>query len=122
MVTSRALLHLPGEREFSVMPLPTPLESADADELSDYPVRPLFATVPASISHRPTAKPSARCAVAWTAFRSRWNWLRHAHEYSLQRKSWSACSNASTFCRDVKWAWRRAIARCAPPSSGAPIY
>jgi predicted ATPase len=42
MVTSRALLHLPGEREFSVMPLPTPLESAQADALNDYPSAALF--------------------------------------------------------------------------------
>jgi non-specific serine/threonine protein kinase len=42
MVTSRALLHLPGEREFSVMPLPTPLENALPDELGEYPSAALF--------------------------------------------------------------------------------
>jgi hypothetical protein len=42
MVTSRALLHLPGEREFSVMPLPTPLESAGRRRTGDYPVRPFL--------------------------------------------------------------------------------
>jgi predicted ATPase/DNA-binding SARP family transcriptional activator len=34
VVTSRALLNLPGEREFAVSPLPTPLQYADTHEVS----------------------------------------------------------------------------------------
>jgi predicted ATPase/DNA-binding SARP family transcriptional activator len=42
VVTSRVLLHLPGEREFAVSPLPTPLETARAEEIADYPSAALF--------------------------------------------------------------------------------
>jgi predicted ATPase len=121
MVTSRALLHLPGEREFSVMPLPTPLESADADELTT--------TQCALFCDRAGLNLTPANSDAIGALCRRLDGIPLALELAAARarvlspaQIVERCSNASTFCRDVKWAWRRAIARCAPPSSGAPIY
>jgi predicted ATPase len=42
LVTSRVLLNLPGEREFSVAPLPTPLQNMALDEMRDYASAELF--------------------------------------------------------------------------------
>ncbi len=42
LVTSRVLLNLPGEREFSLAPLPTPLSGTQLEQMSDYPSVELF--------------------------------------------------------------------------------
>jgi predicted ATPase/DNA-binding SARP family transcriptional activator len=42
LVTSRILLNLPGEREFSLAPLPTPLSGTQLEQMGDYPSVELF--------------------------------------------------------------------------------
>jgi predicted ATPase/DNA-binding SARP family transcriptional activator len=42
LVTSRVLLNLPGEREFSVSPLPTPLQNTALEEMREYASAALF--------------------------------------------------------------------------------
>ena len=42
LVTSRVLLNLPGEREFPLSPLPTPLQNMAIEQVRDYPSAALF--------------------------------------------------------------------------------
>jgi predicted ATPase len=92
LVTSRSSLRLHGEREFTVQPLALPdrahlPESADA--LSAYAACALFAqraqAIKPTFQVTQTSAPSLpRSVSAWMGCRSRSNWQRFVHAYSLQ--------------------------------------